>query len=787
MNTFLRCLVMLLFSSTIVLAQDVSLSGVITDAETGEPLVGASVVTEEGKGVTTDLDGKYVLKLAKKLHKVKYSFIGYEAKVKEIDLSSGAPVIKNVKLGMMSEQLDIVVVSASQYEKSIAEETVSMEVLGKELIKNNNSTELTEAVRKTPGVLVQDNQISIRGGSSYSYGVGSRTAVMVDGVSFMSADLGEGQMRGVPMESIEQIEVIKGSSSVVYGSSALNGVVNVRTAWPKEATPKTSFTTFLTVYDNPPEPTDSLRWWSTNDTRTNMGMSFNHARKVKGTDVIVGGNFINHRSYLENADELRGGLLFKTRFHPKSKKGMTYGFNANFTAEKSGRFFLAVNPNDHALESFQPSHDQYVRFNLDPHFNSLDERGNKHMIESRYMLITRIPGPNSTTKQAISNQVTVNYQYQKRWGKKWVLTTGLPTNLGFSVSNLYPESRITYSGAIYAQGEFKTDRLSAVAGLRYEILGVSAFLETGLPVFRAGLNYRLGKATFLRASFGQSYRLPTVAELYLDDNLNDAVTVIPNPTLESEKGMGAEIGAKQVFKFDKWFAYADLTFFYQQYKNYVEYNLILNGFEPYDSLFVGPLDSFVVGMHPQNVSDALICGLEATLVSKGQIGPVGVNILLGYTYNYPMNLDSAKSIGAGQYLSEFFEFMGRRTDEYASQRLLQFRSRHQVTGDLQLDYKRFGIGMSVFYGSFPEYYPGVAVDAVNLISSNDGSGLPPFESYASRHQKGDLIFDVRASYQLAKFLKATFIVKNVGNKMYALRPSKAEPIRNYTLQLRFNF
>ena len=52
--------------------------------------------------------------------------------------------------------------------------------------------------------------------------------------------------------------------------------------------------------------------------------------------------------------------------------------------------------------------------------------------------------------------------------------------------------------------------------------------------------------------------------------------------------------------------------------------------------------------------------------------------------------------------------------------------------------------------------------------------------------QGDLIFDARVSYRFFKFLRASFIVKNLGNKLYAIRPSKAEPIRNYTLQLQFD-
>ncbi|MFM1875948.1 MAG: hypothetical protein RL266_1685, partial [Bacteroidota bacterium] len=563
MNIFFRLLVLFLIVTTQAVAQDVVLKGTITDKETNEPLVGASVVTKDGKGVTTDLDGNYSLKLPKGIYKITYSFIGYEPKEKEIDLSSGATVTKDVSLEIKSEQLDIVVVSASQYQKSIAEETVSMEVVSKALIQNTNATDLGEAIDKTPGVTIQDSQVSIRGGSSWSYGVGTRTAVMQDGVSLMSADLGEPQLKQAPLENVEQIEVIKGASSVVYGSSALNGVVNVITAWPKSAEPVTTVTAFQKFYDNPPDlyshqtytaerdsagftvdtiihfPEDTLRWWDNGQVRGASGLNFNHARKIKNVDLIVGGNFFHHASYLSFADELRGGLNFKTRVHVKKFPGMNYGLNGNIVYEHSGRFFLAANPNEGALRSAIPSDDLYLRSNLDPHFHYLNEKGFKHSFESRYMYIMRISRSPATTPHAKSHQIMLNYQFQKLW-KKWSITTGLPINLGLSKSNLYRGLRVSYSGALYAQGEFKTKRLSAVAGLRYEIIGIDDFTETSSPVFRSGLNYRIGQGTFLRGSFGQSYRIPTIAERYLDDDLNPSVRIIPNPDLSAEKGMSAE-------------------------------------------------------------------------------------------------------------------------------------------------------------------------------------------------------------------------------------------------------
>ncbi|MCK7529809.1 MAG: hypothetical protein MZV63_01490 [Marinilabiliales bacterium] len=55
-------------------------------------------------------------------------------------------------------------------------------------------TDAQELITKTPGIEVLDGQASIRGGSGFSYGVGSRVLALIDGLPMMSADAGKYQM-----------------------------------------------------------------------------------------------------------------------------------------------------------------------------------------------------------------------------------------------------------------------------------------------------------------------------------------------------------------------------------------------------------------------------------------------------------------------------------------------------------------------------------------------------------------------------------------------------------------
>ena len=224
-------IVLIFFSFTSIFAQKATLKGYITDAKTNERLLGVNIVSENKEGTVTDFDGNYELQLEAGTQIVTFSYVGYQNIKKELTLIEGTVLEANILMTEEKRQLDIMVVSASQYEKRIAEETVSIDVIQDYIIENNNTRDLAEAVQTIPGVNIVDGQATIRGGSGYAYGTGSRVQVLVDDMPLLTGDFSEVRWEFVPMEQAQQIEVIKGASSVLYGSSALNGVISVQTGF----------------------------------------------------------------------------------------------------------------------------------------------------------------------------------------------------------------------------------------------------------------------------------------------------------------------------------------------------------------------------------------------------------------------------------------------------------------------------------------------------------------------------------------------------------------------------
>lgn len=804
-------LAILLINLTLLHAQT-EIKGTVLDEETKEPLAGATVKFEKGRGVLTDVSGKFKISVPTGEVELTVTYIGYKNAKEKLDVKEGVP--QEVKILMKPSTIQISqVVTVSQYKKNAAKETVTTEVVNKNQIKNTNSNDLGEAVSKTPGVLVQDGQISIRGGSSYSYGVGTRTAVLSDGLSMMSADLGEGQSKMVPLSNVKQVEIIKGASSVVYGSSALNGVVNVVTEWPTDYDPKREIEVNFGAYNNPAKGVK--KWWGNNTLPAFGNVNFNYQQRIKQLQIVAAGNITRNEGYLEDADETRVQALFKLRYlHPKIE-GLNFGINGSVQQELSNRFFISKDVDSNSLFIGVGSGDNYTRTSIDPFVSYTGKKGHKITSSYRYMNIFR--NGNGADPDAISHQIIADNQYQYRWKNLLVFTAGFPFNVGLSRSNLYPQLRKTFAASIYGQLEFNYKILTLQGGFRYEVSAIDTDVVVGfpyrnqnsnvkqgdnrvvvgIPIFRAGMNIQAAKATFLRYSWGQGYRIPSVAEKYIANEFVGGLRIIPNDTLKAERGWSLEMGLKQGFRIGDWSAYFDAAFFWQEYRNFIEYQLATwpnyygNGTKIFpDSLeFPFPGTGKLLGLKALNVENARIAGYEIGLSGMGKIGPVGIQIMSGYTYTWPgkAERDSAgnASYPVGTFLKDMFYYNFHKVglSDADTSKLLYYRIRHLFRADIELTYWKVYLGATLNYGSAPEKIPGLFNAASNLIFG-DPTALT---KYVQKHRAGDFFMDMRMGIKFDEHFTLGLILKNVTNRMYALRPGKPEPLRSFTIQMRYRF
>lgn len=210
-----------------------TVSGTVTSASDGEPLIGASVLVKGTTiGTDTDIDGKFTVK-AKKGDVLQFRYVGYEPS----EVKVGDSNVINVMLQENENNLDEVVVVGYGTQKRKLVTGSTFQVAGDQLAQMNTTNALTAMQSQAPGV--QITQSSTQPGKGFKVsirGVGtigeSSPLLVIDGIVSGTANDG---LNGINPNDIESIDVLKdAASAAIYGSRAANGVILVTTKQGKE-------------------------------------------------------------------------------------------------------------------------------------------------------------------------------------------------------------------------------------------------------------------------------------------------------------------------------------------------------------------------------------------------------------------------------------------------------------------------------------------------------------------------------------------------------------------------
>ncbi len=227
--------------STLIYAQELNISGVVTDASDGSPIVGATVLNSNKKGTSTDIRGHYTI-TAKKGENLTFSYVGMESKTIKADKA-----VLNVALSENNAVLnEVVVVGYGTMKKRDLSGAVG-QIKGDDLMKGN-PTDFGQGLQgKVAGVVVNQNDgapgaglsITVRGANSFT--TGTQPLYIVDGIPFdtggtpsSDANANNNQTSNplsfINPHDIQSIEVLKdASATAIYGSRGANGVVLITT------------------------------------------------------------------------------------------------------------------------------------------------------------------------------------------------------------------------------------------------------------------------------------------------------------------------------------------------------------------------------------------------------------------------------------------------------------------------------------------------------------------------------------------------------------------------------
>jgi iron complex outermembrane receptor protein len=207
------------------LAQN-SLSGKITDNKTHETLAGVGIYISDLKtGTVTDNDGNYKINnLPKTEVLVRISFIGYASITQTIDLST--TTTQNFEMNESVTEMNEVVVTGTSHSTELKKSPVPMVLIDQQYIAQNSSTNIIETMNKVPGVSTLTTGPNVS--KPYIRGLGyNRVLTLFDGVRQEGQQWGDEHGIEIDQFLIDHIEVVKGPASLMYGSDALAGVVNL--------------------------------------------------------------------------------------------------------------------------------------------------------------------------------------------------------------------------------------------------------------------------------------------------------------------------------------------------------------------------------------------------------------------------------------------------------------------------------------------------------------------------------------------------------------------------------
>ncbi len=777
-------------------AQNYIVKGKVTDENTSELMPFVNIgIKGSSTGTYSDSSGHYRIWIPRGDHVLVVTCIGYERQERQVVVNGQKEIVVNFVLSPGTQELQTVVISGSKYEQKIEESIASIEVLKAHAIHASNPSSIDKAIDKMPGVTIVDNEPQIRAGSGFSSGLGSRVMVMVDEMPILRGDAGRPSWGFLPVDDVEQIEVVKGAASVVYGSSAITGAINIRTAYPKDK-PITKLNTFLGIYSTPSR-SYATPWSGLNPLV--YGISISHLQKFDNFDLGVGANYYSDQGYISGTPEVlpdsvfnkgeferRIKVYFNTRVRNKKVEGLTYGLNGNFMYNDNAQTFFWYNADTGIYRAYPGalSHFKEFSFYLDPYIKYFNEKGNSHSFKNRIYY-----GNTEANNNQSNRYLTVysEYQYTKTFKKigGMVLVTGVMNSYSQSYGQVFSGilaadgtttanefgSYESENLAVYMQFEKRFyDRITILVGGRWEYYQIADFYENK-PIFRAGFNLQATKGTFVRGSVGQGYRAPSIGERYITTN-SGGFGFYPNPNLASETSISYELGVKQLFKIGKFVGMADVAGFLENYNNYVEFNFGAWGNSTIDKSN---------GFKFLNTGPARIYGIDCALAGDGKlIRNLDLSLMLGYTYSVPIALDP------NLVYYEHLENVTQKTRAYTYNNtssdtngyVLKYRIQHLGKADLQLTFKkRYSAGLT---GKYYGYMKNIDIFLYQLDQPKAmHSGIV---KYREEHNKGNFIVDFRVSVLIRDF-KFSFLVNNVLNTEYSLRPITIEGPRTTSLQV----
>jgi iron complex outermembrane receptor protein len=716
-----------------------SISGTVLIEETEKPIYGANVLIKGTiLGSATDKEGKFrISQIQPNMYTLRITAIGYTSLEKTIRIEPEKNTHITLHLKETVLIMDGVAVTASRFQQSIEDLPVSMSLIPAQDIKTRNITSADQALKYVSGVnSMEGGQITIRGSSGFNMGMGSRVLVLYNGNPIMGADNWNINWYSIPTSNIKQIEVMKGSGSALYGSSAMGGVINIISREPDEGN-HISIRSFTGFYNKP-----SYSQWRWTDKQNHFeGTSVDISTNLGPADAWISTSYQSNTGYRENDDHKIFNLM----------SNISYTFSDNLRLD----LMSGYSNNNGGYTIYWKGIDQPYRIGSDPYgYHTRSDLKNTYVFPSLTLVLNNriylklkgkynhsrtedhlratssdVPEIPSAFRSSEANSQGLDIQLNFQESSRGIVTAGCDLNRDEVKSIQYGHREATRASYFFQYERRLWDRFTVSAGARWDGEEIPDYGSAGELSRKLGMNLKLGKGTNFRFHIGEGFRTPAIGERFVS-TFTGGLRISPNPDLLPEQSWSIEAGLKKNLTKSM---QIDLSLFHTDYENLIEPQLDTDS------------DNTVV-IRFKNVIKARVRGLDISHRTDWWSNLITTQI--GYTL-----IDSED-----------------KSPDVSPGTPLKYRSRHTLYITNTVSWRPFIFGFDFRYLSQIE-----RIDTYHKVYIPDVDQLVP--TYVASLRLG--ISREHFSMQV--------IVNNLFQYNYLVSPANIAPPRTATVQLNINY